>query len=371
MKIIVDRNKLLEAFKSLLPIVNSNGSGLGITENVKLEANGDMVLLTGTSLKIFLSVKVPCEVKEAGSTTLPLKRLNSLIKEMVKGEVTIDSGDGDTSSIRCGSSKFKVNGLSAVEFPACPSLDDKSSSFSITQDSLRKVLKQASYACGNDETRVVFRGVLFEIENGKLNVVSTNGRMLAFDTADTVDRLGTDANTKGRFVIPLMIRDSLLKTLIQSDSEVHIRFSKNCVLFNFGDVELYTKVIDGEYPNYKQVMPTNLDRMAIVEKAKAVSMLRLVSVVSDDKFKTVSVCFETNKMTINCTSPQIGYAQDSIDVDYSGSELKICLCADYLLSIFESLETVNVGINMSDGFYPVKILGEKDSFAILMPIKLN
>jgi DNA polymerase-3 subunit beta len=373
MKIVVDRNKLLEAFKSLLPIVHSSGSSLGITDNVKFEANGDMVLLTGTNLSIYLHVKVACEVKESGSTTLPLKRLNSLIKEMVKGEVTIDSADGDTSVIRCGSSKFKVNGLPAVEFPVCPTLDGKAyTSFYMSQDSLRKALKQGAYACGDDSNRIVLTGVLFEVADSKLNVVSTNGCLLAYDKTNINPELTLDKKEpKGSFIIPSIIKDCLMKTLMQMDTDIQIRFNNNCVFFNFGDIEMYTKVIDGTYPNYKQVIPSDFISTVVVEKQSAISVLRLVSVVSDDKVTPVSVCFNNGKMTVSCTSTAVGYAEASLDVDYTGSEIKISLSVDHLLSILESMDGVNVGIKLGDGFAPVKIMGEENSFAILMPMKLN
>lgn len=374
MKIVVNREKLLEAFKKILPITNVNGAtpSLPILGNVKLETENDNVVITGTNLDSHVMVTVPCTVETKGATTLPIKRLNNLIKEMVRGDVTIDSSDNDVSIIKCGSSKFKVNGLPVADFPAnSMKLSDEVPSVTITQKSFKDIMRHASYAVSSDTARMVLTGVLLEFDDMTLNVVSTDGRRLAFDRMDVGATLGTKTfDPKVQVLLPALINEEVNK-LLTEEGDVKIKFNKDCISFELGDVYLVSKLLCQTYPNYKQVIPHSQTYSVKVNREEYLAVLKRVSTMSEKNNGNVSVCFTSGKITVSCTANNIGYAEDSMAVDYIGPETKISLNPEYLIETLTALESETLQFSFEDCNSPCVIRGDSSAFSLIMPLRVN
>jgi DNA polymerase-3 subunit beta len=369
MKIVVNRESLLEAFKVIIPITNVNGSApsLPILGNVKLETGENSVTFTGTNLDSYVTVTVPCEVEVVGSTTLPIKRLNNLIKEMVKGNVTIDSSVEDVSVIRCGSSKFKVNGMPVTDFPANNmKLAVGNKSVTMKQKDFKTLMKHSSYAVSTDLTRMVLNGVLFEFKGSEFNMVSTDGRRLAFDRLE----LESVFDDTIQLIVPSLIKDEVRK-LSKDEGDMTIQFNKDYVCFTFDNVSVYSKLVSATYPNYQQVIPRGQSNKVKVSRDDAIRVLRRVSTMAEKDKGSVSVCFSSGKLTVSCTTANIGYAEDSLEVEYCGIETKISLNPDYLIDALSSLEGEEVYISFDDGHSPCCFTGEGKAFSLIMPLRVS
>ena len=225
MKLTVTKQALLDGLQRIQNIV-SNKVTLPVLSNVLLETTETGLQLTATDLDVSVRTETPASIEKAGSTTLPAKRLLSIIRELPAEEIELETDSRNITSIRSGASFFKVFGLSKEEYPAFPSLEE-SRGFSMKQGDLKEGLKKTSYAISLDETRYVLNGILFSFRDGRLTLVATDGRRLALCDAE-LGEIKYPAGHERDFIVPTKAIGELQRLLVD-DKEVRLHIGDNLV----------------------------------------------------------------------------------------------------------------------------------------------
>ncbi len=247
MKFSVTKEKLLEALQQVQNVVSTRTT-LPILSNVLLQANETELHLTTTDLDVGVRGTCEAHVDKAGATTLPARRVFNIIRELPSSEIQIDVDGKNAASIRSGQSFFKILGLPEDEFPPLPKFEG-AKVVTMRQKDLRDGLRKTSYAISTDETRYVLNGVLFSFKDNKLTLVATDGRRLAMSEIE----LEFPRSHESDLIIPTKAVTELHR-LLTDDGDVKVSMSNGQIAFDLNKTLLVSKLIEGNYPNYRQVM---------------------------------------------------------------------------------------------------------------------
>jgi DNA polymerase-3 subunit beta len=299
------------------------------------EAKQDGVWISGTDLDVSVRVRVLAEVKEAGSLTAPGKKLQEIARELPDQPVTVTTR-GDQIELKCGRSHFKLNGLPAEEFPTLAEVDF-SKGLAVTGKDLHNLIQHTSFAVSTEESRPILNGVLWELRDGEMKMVATNGHRLA--------RMGMRVPSTGTpsadFIVPPAALGQVQR-LFKDDDTIEVARSDNHLGFRAASTEVYTRLIEGTYPNYEQVIPRDNDKSATIGKKALESAVRRMAVVASDQTHRIRLKFEPNRVHLNVLTPDLGEGHDELEIDYQGSELEIGFNANYLLEVLRYMPSDDV-----------------------------
>jgi DNA polymerase-3 subunit beta len=334
MKFTITRERLHEGLAAVAASVPTKTT-LPVLSNILIEAEKDGVRLSGTDLDIAVSVMVPAEVDAEGAVTVPAKKLVEIVRELPSAAIRINSSGEQRVSMECGKSRFKLLGIPREEFPNFPpvSFDD---SWSLTSSDLQKLINHVTFAASTEESRPILNGVLWQLSPDVMRMVATNGHRLA---KMEVSLSGTEASAE--FIVPPKALDQVRRLFGPSD-ELEIAKSENHLGFRTGSTVVFTRLIEGPYPNYEQVIPKENDRECTVEKESLASALRRVGVVASDQTHRVRLEFSGGTLRLSVNTPDLGEAQDELSVTYDGDALEIGFNANYLLEILKFMPTDEV-----------------------------
>ncbi|MDD4017792.1 MAG: DNA polymerase III subunit beta, partial [Kiritimatiellae bacterium] len=259
MKFSIVRSKFLDGLQTVQNVVTAKGS-LQILSNALLHAEDNKLCITTTDLDISERCIVECEVEKPGSTTLPIRRLASMIRELDEGKILVEVNEEDVASVQCGSTYFKIIGLPTRDFPPVPATEGKFC-YRIDQGAFREMLRKTCYAVSQDETRRVLNGVLLALKENKLTMVATDGRRLAL----VEHEIEFPPEAEVEMILPTKAVSELMR-ILSNDGDLKIYAQKNQVVFELGDTVLSSKLIDGVYPNYRQVIPSACDERVVIER---------------------------------------------------------------------------------------------------------
>lgn len=364
MKLEIAKSAFLDGLQKVQNVVSLR-STLPILSNVLLTADKKSVSLTTTDLEVGVRCAVDATVHKPGSTTLPVRRLASIIRELPEGMIELDVDDKDFASVTCGSSFFKIIGLSQDEFPPMPRPEDKFS-YAIDQGTFRAMLRKTAYAASSDETRFMLNGVLLSFKNGKLTMVATDGRRLAL----VEHEVEFPPEAQADHILPTKAVNELLHVLRDS-GEMKIHSGESQLLFEFDDVLVSSKLIDGTYPNYRQVIPTQCEERVTIERESLLTALRRVSLVTTDKSNAAKLTFTKNKLAITMSSPDIGEARETIPVKYGGKDLAVAFNPEYMMDPLKNLTNDEIILEMTDELSPGILKADIPFLYVLMPMRIS
>lgn len=345
-------------------VVSSKGT-LQILSNALIHVENNQMSITTTDLDISMRCVIPCEGEQPGSTTLPIRRVVNMMKELNEGNVTINVADDDEAKFQSGSSFFRIIGLPTRDFPPIPATEGKFS-YRIDQGVLKEMLRKTSYAASLDETRRVLNGVLMAFKANKLTMVATDGRRLAL--VDHEVEFPEQAETE--MILPTKAVNELMRVLL-NEGEVKIYAQKNQVVFEMGTTIMSSKLVDGVYPNYRQVIPGGCDERVTIEREELLRAVRRVSVMATDKSNAVRLTFSANQLTINITSQEVGEGRETIPVKYTGKEISIVFNPEYVMDPLKNMDDDEVYFELSDGHSPALLKCSVPFLYVLMPLRLN
>jgi DNA polymerase-3 subunit beta len=334
MKFTITRERLHEGLVAVAASVPSKTT-LPVLSNILVEATADGVRLSGTDLDIAVSTTVPAEVDAEGAVTVPAKKLLEIVRELPSAAIRVAVSGEQRVNLECGRSRFKLLGIPREEFPNFPpvSFDD---SWSVTSSDLQKLINHVSFASSTEESRPILNGVLWELRSDVMRMVATNGHRLA--RLDVPVSRGT---ASADLIVPPKALDQVRRLFGPAD-ELEIARSDNHLGFRTGTTLVFTRLIEGPYPNYDQVIPKDNDRECTVEKDSLASALRRVGVVASDQTHRVRLQFSGGSLKLSVSTPDLGEAQDEISVTYDGDQLEIGFNATYLLEILKYMPTDEV-----------------------------
>ena len=364
MKLTIDKNVLLESLQKVQSIVGQRNA-LPILSNVLLKAEGDTFSLTTTDMEMCVKTTGTAEISEAGGTTLPARRFFSICRELPNGPVEIEVDVKDVATIRCGPSYFKLVGLSEDEFPPLPEFEENKV-YTLDQDVFKQMLQKVVYATSTDETRYILNGALLSFKDEKLTVVATDGRRLAL----VEQELEFAEDAQANMVVPTKTLNELIKTL-GSEGILKIRVAEKQIVFDFERSLIISKLIEGTYPNFQQVIPAQCEERIAIDRETILNAVRRVSLLTDDQTASIRLNFGKNKLEFVTNSPEVGEARETIPVKYEGKEISIAFNPGFLMAPLRHLEADEIFFELSDELSPGVIKTSVPFLYVLMPIRIS
>lgn len=343
---------------------------LPVLSNILLEAKEDGIWMSGTDLDVGVRVRVPADVSAPGSLTAPGKKLQEIARELPDQPVEVVAR-GDQLELKCGRSVFKLNGLPSDEFPSLPGINFEEG-WSITGNELQRLIHHTAFAVSTEESRPILNGVLWELRDGLMRMVATNGHRLARMAVPAGPATATSAD----FIVPPAALQQVQR-LFKTEETLVVARDGNHLGFKSEGTEVYTRLIEGTYPNYEQVIPKDNDRFAIVEKSALESAVRRMAIVASDQTHRIRLVFESDRVSLNVLTPDLGEGQDELELQYEGPELEIGFNANYLLEVLRYMPTDEVKMTFkaperATTLEPVAPEGEDsmDYLCLVMPLRL-
>ena len=364
MKFSIVRSKFLDGLQRIQNVVSGKGT-LQILQNAMIQAEDNRLCMTTTDLDISERCYVECEIEEAGSTTLPIRRLTSIIRELDEGKIMIEVNEDDVATVQSGSSYFKIIGMSVRDFPPVPATEGKFC-YRVDQGVLREMLRKTSYAISQDETRRVLSGVLMAFKDNKLTMVATDGRRLAL----VEHEIEFPPEAEAELILPNKAVSELMR-LLGNEGDLKVYAQKNQAVFEIGTTMVSSKLIDGVYPNYRQVIPGACDERVVIEREALLSALRRVSVVTTDKSNAMRLTFSANQLTISINTPDVGEGRDTVPVKYAGKEISIIFNPEYVMDPLKNIDDDEVFLEMNDGHSPALLKCNVPFLYVLMPLRIS
>ncbi|MBV9128696.1 MAG: DNA polymerase III subunit beta [Verrucomicrobia bacterium] len=364
MKFILSKEKLLEGLQQVQSVVSTRTT-LPILSNVLLQARDGHVTLTTTDLDVGVRGTIEAQIEEEGATTLPARRLFSIIRELPSGEIKFESDGKNVASITSGHSFFKVLGLPEDEFPPLPKFEN-AKTYALQQSALKDALKKTSFAISTDETRYVLNGVLCSLRDNKLVLVATDGRRLAMVDLD----LPMDAEQETSVIVPAKAINELSR-LLRDEGEVTMRLGANQVAFELNGTLLISKLIEGNYPNYKQVIPSETKERISLERETFLNAVKRVALLTSEKSNSVKLMFTKDNVDIAANSPEIGEARESVPIKYGGREFSIAFNPEFLMAPLRALSNDEVFLELIDEMSPGVVKVNAPFLYVLMPMRIS
>jgi DNA polymerase-3 subunit beta len=362
-KFRVTKEKILDGLQRVQNVVSTRTT-LPILSNVLVQAGAKGLDLTTTDLDVAVRCTVEAEVSKPGGTTLPARKLFMILKEVPAADIEIEVDDKNAASIRCGSSFYKIMGLPEEEFPRFPQIDGKA--LKIDQVVLRDMLRKTAYAVSSDETRYVLNGVYMSFKADKLTVVATDGRRLALVERDLEVPKGAEAE----LILPTKAVSELGR-LLTDKGDVKLSIGDNQIIFNLGSTILSSKLIEGTYPNFRQVIPAEAKERVQLEREVLLSALHRASILASEKSQSVKLAFGKNTLTITATTPDVGEAKETVAINYKGKEIAIAFNPQYMMDPLRNLDADEVFIELTDELSPGVIKVNEPFLYVIMPMRLN
>ncbi len=370
MNLSISKEQIINGLQAVQNVVSTRTT-LPILSNVLLRAEADNKLqFTATDLDVTISCGVEAKVKKPGVSTVPVKRLFGIVRELNNADLDIEVDDKNNCTIRSGPSYYKINGLAAEEFPPLPSFkEDKR--VVLSQETLKAMLKKTAFAISTDESRYVLNGIFISLKDHKLTMVATDGRRLALvdEEADVSEK------SQGDFIIPAKTVNELNR-LLQDKGELELRYAENQASFALKDekgsaVLIITKLIEGNYPNYRQVIPAETKERVPLVREEFLHALRRAEIMTSEKSNSVKLSFAKNKLEITANSPEVGEAKESLAVNYKGPDLAIAFNPKYLIDPLNALVNDEVFIELIDELSPGVLKINGPFLYVVMPMRLS
>jgi DNA polymerase-3 subunit beta len=374
MKFKINRDHFANGLAQVLNVVGSKAT-MPILSNVLIEAEKDQISLTTTNLDLGIRCKIKAEVKEKGSVTLPVKRLATIVRELPNVDVTFDASPNHQVKLTSGGSNFRIMGIAKDEFPPLPEFGDEKA-YTLEQAELTAMLKSVAYAQSSDETRYILNGVYFNFKDGKLSLVATDGRRLALISKE----LDVPAASAGAIILPAKTVNELTR-LLDKGEKLKINFNERRAAFQIGTdkdtsglidhVYLYSKVVEGSYPNYNQVIPKETHQRIKLERELFLQCVHRAALVCSEKSNSVKIKLSSNLLEITASSPDFGEAHESMAIGYSGPDLQVAFNPVFVMDPLRALTKDEIFFELKDEVSP-GVFKTLDSFiCVIMPVRLS
>lgn len=364
MKFSISKEAFLNALQQVQHVVSTRTT-LPILSNVLIKAGKEGLLFATTDLDVGISGTVEADVKDTGATTLPARRLATIVRELPASEVDVSVDEKNVAHIRSGPSSFKIMGLAHDEFPPLPTFGD-SKEFKIEQRLLKECLRKTSYAISTDETRYVLNGILCSFRDNMLTMVATDGRRLAM----VEQEMEFPQSNEGDIIIPTKAVNELQR-LLGDEGEVTLKIGSGQIGFDLGNYFLSSKLIEGNYPNYRQVIPGESKERIALDREPLLKTLQRVSLLLSDKSNSVKLNFTRDNLEVVANSPDVGEARESVAIAYKGPDMIVAFNPEFLMAPLRNLLNDEVHLHLIDEISPGVIKSGGSFLYVLMPMRVN
>ncbi len=365
MKFTVSKDSFLKGLQMVQSIISSHNT-VAVLYNILIAAENGKIKMAATDLSVSLQYTLEgVDVAEPGATTLHARRLLGLVRELPGEKIEVSVDDKNTALIQAGSSNYKIYGIAAEEYPPIQ-VSETENVFSLDQGTFREMLKKTVYAVSTDESRQILNGILLSVSEQKLIVVATDGRRLALIEQEIEIPVAAQVNV----VIPTKTVNELVKVL-GDEGVLKIKVVAGMVSFEVDNVVIISKLIDGNYPNYRQVIPDHCDEKISLEREIFLATLRRVSQLSKEKGVPVRLTFDKNQLRVFASVPDVGEADESMPIKYKGKTITMAFNPDFLMDPLRNLTSDEVNVEMVDDLSPAVIKCDIPFLYVIMPLRLS
>ena len=369
MKFDISRETLLKPLSLVAGVVERRQT-LPVLSNVLIVVDGDQLSLTGTDLEVELVGRVTLEnISESGEVTVPARKLMDICKTLPDGSSINVHFDGDKLIVKSGRSRFSLSTLPATDFPNVEE-GPQSMEYSISQGQLGQLIERTSIAMAQQDVRYYLNGMLFEIQNGRIKAVATDGHRLALCEVDA-DVTVSDVQ---QVIIP---RKGVmeLNRLLSEDDEVSVRIvlSANHLRAVTDNFTFTSKLVDGKFPDYQQVIPKEGTKELIAEREPLKQVLSRAAILSNEKYRGIRFVLQDDLLQVFANNPEQEEAEESLTVHYKGEFLEVGFNVSYLLDVLSVTSSTNVKIMLSDANSSAlitEVAGSEDAEYVVMPMRL-
>lgn len=368
MKFSIEREPLLNALQKVQSVVEKKNT-VQILGNILCIAKGNELSLCATDLEVGIKVTVPSQTQLEGKVTLSAKHFVDIVKELPNKTLYINKKDNNWVELLCGKSKFNIVSLAADEYPALPAFEEKQY-IEARSNALTDMIDRTQFAVSTDATRYHLNGVYFEhIEKNIMRMTATDGHRLSFVDSEALQKV---PELKRGIIIPKKGLVELRHLLEDCDGTVGLAFERGYIFAQIRDTYLFIRLIDGEYPDYRLVIPKNTDRVVKLDTATFTAALKVVSLMANEKSKGVKLSLQKGSLQISSSNPEMGEGSDEIDVDYVGEPMEIGFNSKYLLEYLSVTSSDKIELHLKDRLSPgiLSGMGESNQTYVIMPMRI-
>lgn len=368
MRIVCEKKHLHEAVQTVARAVSSR-STLPILNNILFETRDNEAVLSTSDLEIGIRRRLPLTVEEPGSTTIPARLFNEVINNLPEAPVVVESDDRELILVTCEKSEYHLHGLPADEFPIIPEISSTVSAV-LPQNLLRDMIRQTIFATSNDETRAILTGALLDLEETTLRLVATDTHRLALRQGELPI---SKSSAHSSVIIPARALHEVVRLLREDEeTEVRIDIAENQVQFQIDETAIISRLIEGQFPNYERVIPSDHEKALTINTALFRDAVRRCAIVAREDANKIVFRSSGNRLTLTADSQRVGRAQEEIPIELEGEPVEIAFNAQYLIDVLNVIDTEQIRFELGGALNPgtIKPVGKEDYVYVLMPMQI-
>ena len=369
MELIFKKHELANAIQ-ILQGVSAGRTTLPILGNVLIKAEDERIEMTGTDLEVSIRMKVQGEIKESGSITIPAKKLSEIVRELPDEDIKLTTTSNDQTKISCGEGEYKIIGLPSSEFPEVPSVLENY--FTMEADQLIKMIEKTEFSAATDESRYFLNGIFFRFSPQETRLVATDSRRLAMVEGKVIESVSDEIGV----IVPLKATSSVQKAFAE-DETVRIGLLDNQIAFSTDNTMLISRLIEGDYPNYEEVIPKDNEIKIVLSAKKFVDVLQRVALLSNPKTYSIKLDVKGNRITVSAKTPELGEAKEDAEIISGEGNISIAFDARYIIDALKHIDTEEVVLELKDSLAAAVIHSPSDTsdnlnyIYLIMPMRLD
>lgn len=367
MQFVINRDALLKPLQMVSGAIERRHN-LPILSNVLLDVTADSLSLTGTDLEVELVAStVQLQVQIPGRITVPAKKLLDICRSLPENSDIAVQMQGESCILSCGKTKFTLSTLNAADYPNLESWQGEVE-LSLSRQQLRKLLDDTAFSMANQDVRYYLNGLLFEVDNGTLTAVATDGHRLAMSTLP----LPAVAGQQKQIIIPRKGVLEIMRLLANDEQLVSLSLGQNHIRLSDSSFSFSSKLIDGRFPDYRRVLPRNSTKLVTAHRSVLKDACTRASILSNEKYRGVRFTLSPSELQIVANNPEHEQAEEVIEVEYQGDNLEIGFNVGYLLDVLNTLNTDLVILHLNDGNSSALMegVGNDGAAYVVMPMRL-
>ena len=362
MKLSVNKEVLVKGIQTVQNIITQK-SNLPILSYLLLETNDDSIRLITTDLDIGIIHKIPAHIEESGNIILPAKKFGDIVKEFPEETISINTKKNNLTTIESKQCQFKLMGLPYEEFPKLPKFTNQEV-IKLNQDALKEILSLVAFAVSYDETRYILNGILCQIKKESISLIATDGKRLACYQK----KLSQGVNQPTQMIIPIKTIHELNRNLTE-EGEILLGIGKNQVLFDLGNTQIISRLIEGEFPDYKQVIPPASPNKIKIDREQCLLATRRAALLSTPDYQAIKLEVHSDRLVISKSTPNIGESREELPCEYNGKDMIIGFNPNYLIDVLKNLTEQTIELEVTDSEKP-GVIRTNGYIYIVLPMRL-
>lgn len=370
MKVVASKENLSNALQLAENIITAKAT-MSILSNILLETVDNYLRIISTDLEVAIKIIINAEILTPGAITLYAKKLTDIVKALPNDDIEISVNENNIALIKSKNeevkAEFKIKGIPKNDYPVLPEIK-KEFTIRLPQKELKSMIRKTIFAVSTEDIRAAINGIKLELKDKKLRFVATDGRRLALMESEVDSELEIND-----VIIPHKVLSELLK-ILSDEGEMELSLSENQIYFKVDDIELLSRLIDGKFPDYTQVIPKDYERKVVFFTNKMFNAIKRVSLLTTEK-KTgkIKFGFRQNMLELSSSDPEIGEAKEEIEILYDYNEFEIAFSSEYLIDAITAVDTEKfiMGFNTSESAAMLKEDGSDNFLCLIMPIRLS